>query len=85
MDKCYLCESQENILTHFLDWHPGNNSPGNRLLLCRRCHIELHKVGYLSLRELESIREGYKVGWAALEEWRKRIVEQPQANGKTAA
>jgi len=57
MSSCYLCDSQEAVERHHVDWHHENNGHGNRVLLCKRCHVELHKVGYLSLEELIAIRD----------------------------
>src|SRR4030042_1094931 len=55
--RCYLCESRDTVEQHHIDWHHGNNGPGNRIPLCHRCHVELHKAGYLSWEELERIRD----------------------------
>ena len=55
--RCYLCDSQEDVEQHHIDWHHGNNGSGNRIPLCHRCHVELHKAGYLSWEELERIRD----------------------------
>jgi len=57
MSSCWLCGSQEAIEEHHIDWHHENDDPSNRVLLCRRCHVELHKVGFLSGLELDSIRD----------------------------
>jgi len=54
---CYLCESQEDLHVHHIDWHHENDSPGNLVTLCHRCHMELHRSGYVSLDELEGIRD----------------------------
>ena len=62
MGRCYLCESWEALERHHMDWHHENNSPSNRVLLCHRCHTELHKVGYLSLQELDGIRDKVRGG-----------------------
>ena len=57
MSSCYLCGSQERVQRHHIDWHHENDNPSNRVLLCHRCHMELHRAGYLSPEELDSIRD----------------------------
>jgi hypothetical protein len=55
--RCYLCDSQENLERHHVDWHHDNDSRDNLVTLCHRCHMELHRAGYLSLQELDGIRD----------------------------
>jgi len=57
MSSCYLCGSQVKVERHHIDWHHENDVPENRVRLCQRCHAMLHKVGYLSGQELDSIRD----------------------------
>lgn len=59
--RCFLCDSTKNIEEHHIDWHHKSNIAGNKMYLCKRCHTELHKVGYLSRLELEKIRKKVKV------------------------
>lgn len=56
-DGCYLCGSQKAIEEHHIDWHHENNEPENRSHLCHRCHMELHRSGYVSKQELDGIRD----------------------------
>ena len=54
--ECFLCGSKENIEEHHVDWQHRNNRSGNQIPLCKRCHVELHTVGFLSREELEALR-----------------------------
>ena len=54
---CYLCDSQESLDIHHVDWHHENDNPGNLVTLCHRCHMELHRSGYVSWIELDGIRD----------------------------
>ena len=63
--KCFLCDSEENIEEHHIDWNHKNNSPSNRLLLCKRCQVEIHRDprdyhNYLNLEELRKLRDKIK-------------------------
>ncbi len=53
---CYLCDSQESLEIHHVDWHHDNDNPGNLVTLCHRCHMELHRSGYVSWQQLYGIR-----------------------------
>jgi hypothetical protein len=55
--SCGLCGELAGLEVHHVDWHHDNDVPANRLLLCRRCHVEVHRVGYLSQAELQEIRK----------------------------
>lgn len=49
---CFLCGSEEFLEVHHIDFHHNNNRPENRIKLCRRHHVLLHKSGFFSLDEL---------------------------------
>ena len=53
--RCYLCQNEDNLHVHHLNWHHSDDSPSNLLIVCKRCHAKLHKVGYLTKQELEVI------------------------------
>ena len=54
--ECFLCRSRENPEEHHIDWNHANDSVRNRVLLCERCHVVLHRGGYVSLAEMLQIR-----------------------------
>ena len=54
--SCYLCQATEYLQVHHLNWQHSDDTPSNLLIVCQRCHTELHKAGYLTAQELESIR-----------------------------
>ena len=57
---CYLCGDNESLEVHHIDYHHENNHPGNRVVLCRPCHVWLHQYGYMSAEELEQLhKKGY--------------------------
>lgn len=58
--ECYLCGTFGPVDRHHLDWHHNHNEPSNIILLCPRCHSELHKVGYVSREELNALRQEVK-------------------------
>ena len=41
--SCVLCESGEWLHVHHIDGNHSNNVAANRVLLCARCHAELHR------------------------------------------
>lgn len=47
-NKCFNCESKENIEVHHIDKNRRHNTPENLRPLCRKCHHDVHK-GRLSL------------------------------------
>ncbi len=55
--SCYLCGSNDNLHRHHVDWIHSNNELSNIIIVCKRCHTELHKVGLLDVEELESLRK----------------------------
>ena len=57
MVKCLLCGSTEEPHRHHVDWNHANNANENTVTVCRRCHVELHRVGYISRDEMMSIRK----------------------------
>jgi HNH endonuclease. len=54
---CYLCGREDELEVHHLNWHHEDDTPSNLVVVCQPCHKELHKVGYLSLDELNGIRD----------------------------
>jgi hypothetical protein len=63
---CYLCGSNKNLHVHHIDWHHENNDPSNRMTMCERCHVELHRnIGYLSLQELTALKHRIEFEYAA--------------------
>lgn len=53
---CGVCGSAERLARHHVDWHHDNNAGHNVVILCERCHMELHKGGYISGDELAAMR-----------------------------
>ena len=58
--ECYICGIYGPVERHHLDWHHSHDERLNIIVLCPRCHSELHKGGYLSREELSAIREKVK-------------------------
>lgn len=54
--SCYICGKKELLEVHHLDWDHFNDTLTNLVTLCRRCHIAVHKVGYLSQTDLYKIK-----------------------------
>ena len=40
---CEICGETKNIDVHHKDYNYNNNSPQNLMLVCRRCHLKLHR------------------------------------------
>ncbi len=55
--SCYLRGSKDNLHRHHIDWFHSNNKPSNIIIVCKRCHTELHKLELLDAKELESLRK----------------------------
>lgn len=55
--RCWLCASATKVEEHHIDWHHDHNDPSNRVWLCQRCHSILHKAGYVSGDELDTIKQ----------------------------
>lgn len=55
--ECFLCGSEIDLEVHHVDWHHENDLVSNRLTLCHRCHVAVHRVGFLNRQELEWVRE----------------------------
>lgn len=53
---CFLCGSTDRVEVHHIDWNHWHDVPSNRMNLCRKCHVELHRVGYLSYWDLDNLR-----------------------------
>ena len=60
MKECYLCGSLDKLERHHLDWHHGHGAAVNLMWLCHRCHVELHKVGYLDSTEMAGVRASFR-------------------------
>lgn len=56
--KCFVCGESEpgEMHRHHWDWNHANNTPGNVKVVCRWCHVEIHRVGFYGLDELEELR-----------------------------
>ena len=44
IDKCEKCGSTENLLVHHKDFNHSNNEICNLMVLCKRCHQNLHSI-----------------------------------------
>ena len=55
--NCYLCGEYGLIDIHHVDWHHDNNNSENRISLCKRCHTEFHRIGFIDKMEIDKIRE----------------------------
>lgn len=55
--ECYICGSAAGLQRHHLDFDHKNESIGNVVTLCQRCHVWIHRdAGYRSLEELRALR-----------------------------
>lgn len=41
---CEVCADTRNLVVHHIDRNRRNNSDDNLMMLCRRCHAEVHGV-----------------------------------------
>lgn len=41
--KCEICGSDKNIDVHHKDCNPNNNDRSNLMLVCRSCHMKIHR------------------------------------------
>lgn len=41
--KCEMCGSKKNIDVHHIDGNYQNNTPENLMILCRSCHMKIHR------------------------------------------
>lgn len=55
-NSCSICGSPQETHKHHLDWNNKNNNPINIVIVCKRCHVELHKNGYMTREELREVR-----------------------------
>jgi len=55
-DYCCICGSDSNIERHHWDWNHRNNEPANVFLVCRPCHVWLHRSGFYEVEEIEEVR-----------------------------
>ena len=42
-NKCEVCGSKNNLDVHHKDENPSNNNPSNLLVVCRSCHMKIHR------------------------------------------
>ncbi len=58
--ECFVCLAGDDLQVHHLDGNHDNNSPGNRVDLCQRCHSALHTgdVVRATLDDLKRARAG---------------------------
>ena len=55
---CKVCGSYKHTEVHHLDGNHHNNSTGNRVRLCRRCHVFVHRhFGAATAEELINIAD----------------------------
>lgn len=54
---CGLCGSPDRMHRHHIDWNHDNNAADNVLVVCQRCHVMLHKIGFLDRDELLALRQ----------------------------
>lgn len=40
--SCEICGSQKYLVVHHVDQDRKNNAPDNLMMLCRRCHAQVH-------------------------------------------
>ena len=52
--NCFICQSVESLLRHHIDENRSNAVKKNIVVLCRQCHIEVHK----GIVNLKTILEG---------------------------
>lgn len=45
-DCCAVCGTQEDLCIHHKDFDHYNNPPENLQVLCKSCHLSLHKKAY---------------------------------------
>lgn len=43
--ECQLCGNADKIIVHHIDKNKKNNSQKNLVTLCRRCHLDIHRLG----------------------------------------
>lgn len=43
--RCQICGAENNIDVHHKDGNYKNNSLDNLMILCRKCHIKIHRYG----------------------------------------
>lgn len=60
--KCQWCGTESkprNVLTvHHVDYNPGNNEPGNLLVLCQKCHLRFQQQRRIKLPKEEPAEQG---------------------------
>lgn len=54
--QCFICLRFDFLDEHHLDWNHKNNAADNRVFICKRCHANLHRIGYMSMASLEVVR-----------------------------
>jgi 5-methylcytosine-specific restriction endonuclease McrA len=42
-NQCQICHGSENLIIHHIDKDDHNNNWDNLIVLCNRCHLELHR------------------------------------------
>jgi len=40
---CFICGTEQSLIVHHIDENRSNNHPSNLVVLCRECHIKIHK------------------------------------------
>lgn len=58
--KCFICDSEEQVEEHHIDWNHENDAEENRIFLCKKHHVNCHRIGHISLDEFKDMREEVK-------------------------
>ena len=61
--ECFVCGRLKSLEVHHLDGEHLHDSALNRILLCRGCHVAVHRFDLLTRQEFEvwrkAVREMY--------------------------
>lgn len=62
-DTCELCGKVGRVDVHHIDENPQNNNPSNLQVLCRSCHMKIHRSRKICIvdgcNNFSSCKEGY--------------------------
>jgi 5-methylcytosine-specific restriction endonuclease McrA len=53
---CELCGAGGVLHIHHKNWHHFDDRPANLMTVCQSCHSALHRAGYLTDDEFNSIK-----------------------------
>jgi len=62
MKQCFLCGRRHQAEVHHFDWNHSNNSPDNLMLLIRRCHVEVHRGGWMPMSTMVLLAAEIRAG-----------------------